>query len=117
MKTKEKGLLITTIAALFIAAFLGGCRKDKFVENPGVCPLVVSTDPANLATGVPLDKTIMVTFNEPMNPLTITPEAFSVIATAKGSAAGLAGALSFNASNQTMSFLPAVKLKVRIALQ
>ena len=67
---------MTAIEALFLAALIGGCKKDDFVEIVVVCPVVISTDPANEATGVPLDKIITATFNEPMNPATITPEYF-----------------------------------------
>ena len=71
MKTRK--LLITAIAAIFMATFMGGC-KDENVEIVGLCPLVASTDPLDLATSVPLDKIITATFNEAMNPATITPE-------------------------------------------
>jgi hypothetical protein len=57
MKPKK---LLTTLAILGLI-LIAGCKKDTFVETPGVCPLVVSTDPANLATGVPLNKTITAT--------------------------------------------------------
>ena len=42
------------------------------MEIIGVCPLVLSTDPANLAVNVPVDKTITITFNTDMKPSTIT---------------------------------------------
>ena len=75
MKTKR--LWIAGFAAFLLAAFIGGC-KDENVEKVGVCPLVISTSPANLATGVTLDKIITVTFNQAMNPATITPAAFTL---------------------------------------
>lgn len=71
MKTTRKLLLTTACAAFTLAAFLGGCKKDDFVQVDGVCPVVVSTDPANGATNVALDKIITITFNEAMNPATI----------------------------------------------
>ncbi|MGB5005826.1 MAG: Ig-like domain-containing protein [Ferruginibacter sp.] len=72
MKTNKKLLLITAFAAISFAAFLGGCKKDDYVEVDAVCPLVLTTDPADGATNVALDKVITITFNEDMNPATIT---------------------------------------------
>src|SRR6478752_4052488 len=71
MKTRKTILLMTAFAAISVAAFLGGCKKDDFVQVDGLCPLVLSTDPANGATSVALNKVITVTFNEAMNPATI----------------------------------------------
>ncbi len=107
MKTKR--LWITALATLFLAAFISGCKKDNLVVTPGVCPVVLSTDPANLATGVPLDKVITATFNEPMDPLTITPQSFSLQSGAKG-LVSLAGLLSYDGNSSTLSFKPASKL-------
>ena len=67
MKTKK---LLTAIT-IFVAVILAACKKDDFVEVVGVCPIVVSTNPVNAATGVPLEKIITITFNEEMNPSTI----------------------------------------------
>ena len=116
MKTKR--LWIMPIAAFILAVFIGGC-KDENVENVGVCPLVVSTNPANLATNVPLDQVITVTFNEAMDPLTIVPQAFTLtgpvgsgrIEAGSNTADVIAGALTYDASNFTMSFRPSPKLK------
>lgn len=74
---KTKNLWITAIASFILAFAIGGCR-DENVEIVGVCPLVESTNPADLATNVPLDEVLTVTFNESMNPATITPAAFSL---------------------------------------
>src|SRR5450759_2456660 len=111
MKTKRKRLWKTAIAALFLAALIGGCKKDDFVEIAGVCPVVISTDPANEATGVPLDKIITATFNEPINPVTITPASFSRQSGAKGLVA-LTGTLTYDGTNATMSFKPTTRLTI-----
>src|SRR6478736_4981182 len=118
MKTNR--LWITGLAAFLMATFFVGC-KDENVGIDGVCPLVLTTSPVNLATGVPLDQVISVTFNEPMNPATITPAAFSLTGPA-GSSSGreavsgstqdvIAGSLTYSAANNTMSFVPTLKLK------
>jgi hypothetical protein len=99
MKPKK---LLTTLAILGLI-LIAGCKKDTFVETPGVCPLVVSTDPANLATGVPLNKTITATFNEQMNPATITQASFTVTG-----AAAVAGTVSY--TGLTASFVPSSPL-------
>jgi hypothetical protein len=107
MKTKR--LWITALATLFLAAFISGCKKDNYVVTPGVCPVVISTDPADLSTGVPLDKLISATFNEPMDPSTITPASFTLQSGAKGLVA-LAGSLTYDGTSSTMSFKPDAKL-------
>ena len=114
MKTKK--ILITALAALFSAAFMSGCKDDN-VEKVGKCPLVISTNPANLAVNVPLNQIVTVTFNEAMDPATITPAAFSLLS--PGSPGGrsdgstrveMAGALTYDAATFTMTFTPVSKL-------
>lgn len=113
MKTKK--LWMTAIAVLFLAAFVGGC-KDENVGKIGKCPTVTSTDPKDLATGVPLDKVISITFNEAMNPATITPGSLTLV-DAAGNGARIAGTkdvsgkLTYDAATYTMSYTPAAKLK------
>jgi hypothetical protein len=116
MKTNKTKLLMTAFVALFLAIFTSGC-KDEFVGVVGVCPVVVSTDPTNLVTGVPLDKVVNVTFNEKMNPQTIIPSAFILQEAARSAGASnstavtIAGAMTYNASNYTMTFTPTSVLK------
>ena len=76
MKTEK---LIATIILLLVVVFMG-CKKDDFIEITGVCPEVISTIPANQATGVPLNQIISVTFNEEeMDPETITNLSFTIV--------------------------------------
>lgn len=116
MKTKYTRLWMTAFVAIFLAIFTISC-KDENVEIVGVCPVVLSTDPANTATGVALDKAVTVAFNEKMNPLTIVPSAFILIEAAKstgvGSAVGVqvSGAMTYDASSYTMKFVPTSSLK------
>jgi len=105
MKTKRKGLWVTAIVALFLTTFLGSC-KDENMGIVGICPLVESTNPLNSAVSVPLDKVINVTFNEGMNPLTITPESFIL----QQGTATISGALTYDAANRTLSFAPTAAL-------
>src|SRR5688572_21353369 len=103
MKTK---IWMTTMIACLLAVFIGGC-KDENVEIVGVCPLVLSTTPVNLAVNVPLDQVVTVTFNEAMNPATIGPGAFDLSSpgTSGGRQQGsVAGELTYDAATFTMEF-------------
>lgn len=77
---------LTTFAIAFIA-LISSCSKDNFQEVIGVCPVVVSTIPADGASGVSLNQVITATFNEAMNPATITQSSF-IITTAAGAVSG-----------------------------
>lgn len=86
-----KKLKLLAIFAIVSVVLITGCKKDEYVATVGVCPLVISTTPANAATGVPLNQIITATFNEKMNPATITQASFTV----KG-AAPIAGTVSYS---------------------
>ena len=103
---KKRNLLLTTaIAALSLTAILGSCKKDDFVQVDSVCPLVLSTDPAAGATSVALNKVITVTFNEIMNPATITQASFTITG-----ATPVVGVITY--SGNTATFTPAGPLAV-----
>jgi len=102
----EPKKLLTTIALLLVV-FFTGCKEDTYVEDAGLCPLVVSTDPANLATGVPLNKIITATFNANMNAATITPASFTIETVAKGAAA-VSGVITY--AGMTATFTPSAPL-------
>ncbi|HLP94870.1 MAG TPA: ice-binding family protein [Saprospiraceae bacterium] len=89
------------LAALLIVSvvWMAGCQKDNFQDVVGTCPVVLSTNPENGATNVPYNQIISATFNQRMNPETITPVSFTV----RG-ASNISGALSFNGN--TVSFTP-----------
>lgn len=74
MTTKK---LFTTFAFAFVLLF-SGCAADDFKQIDGVCPLVISTIPQDLAADVPLNQIITATFNEKMNPITISEASFTV---------------------------------------
>ena len=94
------------LAPLFLAAFVGGCKKDDFEETPGVCPIVESTNPANSATSVPLNQVVTATFNEKMNPATINQASFTLSTIVGSTNSNVPGTLSYNEANATMSFAP-----------
>ncbi len=110
---KTKNVWTTVIAAFLMASIVSSC-KDENTEKGGLCPLVISTNPVNLATGVPVGQVVTVTFNEAMNPATITPAAFTLLSPGspggRSEATKIAGALSYDPSTYTMSFVPGTNL-------
>jgi len=101
MKTKK---LLASLAIVSIVLF-AGCKKDEFVGTKGVCPKVILTDPENLKTGVPVSQIISVTFNEKMNPATITQTSFSLTGTSK-----ISGLLTYDGTTPTFTFAPSPQL-------
>jgi hypothetical protein len=65
-------------------------------------PTVVLVNPADLATGVAIDSAVNVTFNEAMDPLTISTANFKV--------AGVTGTVAFNALSRVATFTPTTPL-------
>ena len=70
--TAARDLAGNALASDFTWTFTTGATPDT------TAPTVESTDPANNATGVPLNQKIAVTFWEAMDPLTITTSSFTV---------------------------------------
>jgi hypothetical protein len=105
MKTKK--LLLTTFAMLLIV-LINGCQNDDFNEITGQSPVVQSTVPADMATDVPLNQVVTLTFNKKMNPITIGTAAFSVIGqnVLGGEPIEVLGTSTYNDSSNTMSFVP-----------
>jgi len=95
--------LLTTLTIVSVV-LIAGCKKDDFVETIGVCPIVVSTSPANAATGVFLDKIVTATFNENMNPVTITSTTYTI----KQGTTPVTGTVSYTGT--TASFTPSSAL-------
>lgn len=83
---------------------LVGCKKDDYVEVIGLCPLVISTSPEDLATNVLLDKVVTATFNEKMNATTFTSASYTLH---QGTNA-IAGVVTYKDS--TVSFTPTALL-------
>lgn len=106
-ESTKKRLWRTILVALSITTIFGSCQ-DTFDEILGICPEVESTNPADKAIGVQLNKAIAVTFNDEMDPSTISDESFSlrVINSSGGIESEVSGALTYDAANNTMSFLP-----------
>jgi hypothetical protein len=96
--------LLTTIAFAFVL-LLSGCAKDDFDQIDGVCPLVVSTVPVDGAIDIPLNQIITATFNEKMNPATITETSFTISA----NGALIDGTVSYNGLTATFDPIDALE--------
>ncbi|MBA4153776.1 Ig-like domain-containing protein [Flavobacterium sp.] len=103
MKTKKRFGILTMLAVMFLAA----CSNDEEVAVSGLCPLVISTIPANGALNVPQDQVISVTFNKQMRTSTITNASFTVEGVSP-----IQGTITFedNASGTTAIFTPSSDL-------
>jgi len=64
---------------VLLALLVVGCKKVTEQQGlVGVCPKVISTDPADVATAVSLNRTVDATFNEAINPATINTTTFTI---------------------------------------
>ncbi|MGE0073754.1 MAG: ice-binding family protein [Sphaerochaetaceae bacterium] len=92
-------LAIITLTMVFI-----GC--DSNIGSQGA-PVVESTSPMHRSTGTAITSEITATFNESMDPTTITAETFTV------SKAGdnISGTVAFDAPTMTVTFTPAANLE------
>ena len=89
---------LLTIFGIIGIVFCGGCKKDNYTPVVTICPVVISTNPANAAFSVPLNQVITATFNEKIDPSSVTSLSFTV------SDAPVAGTISY--SGFTASFTP-----------
>ena len=85
----------TAMAANFVWAFKTGAAPDT---TP---PTVISTNPVNLATGVPLNQAITATFSEAMKDTTINTTTFTL---AQG-ATPVPGVVTYSAVGNTATFI------------
>jgi uncharacterized repeat protein (TIGR02543 family) len=109
-KMKMRRLLATlTIASVVL---MSGCKKDEYPATVGVCPVVVSTIPADKAVGVPINQVVSATFNEKMDPAAFTQETFTLSGTTTiagtKAASVVTGVVTF--SDMTAFFTPASPL-------
>lgn len=93
-----------TAGATDLAGNAAQVNTWSFTTTAGMdaaAPVVNSTSPANAASGVAIGSTINVSFNEPMDPATITTTNFLV--TGPGATPEM-GTATFNVSNNTATF-------------
>ncbi len=72
-----------------------------------VAPTVISTIPADLAVDQPLNQIVSATFSEPMNPVTINSNTFTL--TGPG-ATPVSGLVAYSAISNTLTFTPTADL-------
>lgn len=99
---KPKNIFITAITTLFITLFIISCKKDKYVELTGVCPLITATNPKHQAVNVPINKIITATFNKNMKASTISSASFMIM----NGPVSIPGSISYNETNFTITFVP-----------
>jgi uncharacterized repeat protein (TIGR02543 family) len=92
---------------LLITVLASGCKKDDYKgEIKGVCPVVVSTDPADKAADIVLTKAISATFNTSMAPSTINAKTFII----KQGATAIAGTITTTNNGTVFTFTPTLPL-------
>jgi len=99
LKFKHQFLSLLLACAFIFTA----CQEDDYEEIIGLCPVVLSTDPGNLAINVPLDKIITVTFNTEMRPVTINSSSITIVGVDT-----VVGTLSY--AGTTVTFNPLINL-------
>lgn len=99
MKTKK---LILNYAILLIA-LVSGCASDDFQEKVGICPIVESTTPVLNALAVPVNNVVTITFNEEMDPASITQSSITLTGSSL-----VAGIVTY--SGKTATFTPSSPL-------
>ncbi len=88
-------------ASSYVWTFETGAAVDV------IAPTVLSTNPADAAIGVCINKTINATFSESMDPLTVTDTTFLLSVTA---GAPVTGIVAYDISTNIATFDPAVNL-------
>jgi hypothetical protein len=99
--TGVKNLAGTALASNYVWTFTTGTSADT------TAPELVSTNPANAATNVPLNQAVSATFTKAMHQLTITTGTFQL--TGPGGTA-IAGTVSYDAIDFIATFTPKAAL-------
>jgi methionine-rich copper-binding protein CopC len=95
--TGARDLAGNALAGNFVLTFTTGTSSDT------TAPVVTTTSPADLQTNVAINKTVAATFNESMDPLTIT--ASNVTVTAPGGAL-VTGTVNYDSPSRIAMFTP-----------
>ncbi len=87
---------------------MGANFSFAFSTGDNIPPTILSTVPADLATGVPTSVVVSATFSEPMDPNTINGTTFTL--RVFGSSTPIAGTVAYNSATNTATFTPASPL-------
>jgi ketosteroid isomerase-like protein len=101
--TAAKDLTGIPMAANFVWTFTTGLAINA------VAPTITVTNPANLATAVPIDQAISATFSTAMDPTTISNATFTLAVAGVGGAP-VNGTVVYDAASQIATFSPAANL-------
>ena len=101
MHTFKSGFTGLLAALLLVCA--SGCGKETVAIG---APTVVSTNPVNGATDVPVNQVVTATFSTAMKPATISPATFTLA----NAAGAVAGAVTYAPTGSIASFTPATPL-------
>ena len=96
------------LTLLFFVSVLGCKKSDEPVGIIGLCPEVTATDPMHLAVDVAFDKVISITFNTPMDPLTINTS--TVLVKQPSNATILQGVVATTSNEAVFTFTPTAPL-------
>ncbi len=99
--TGVTGLTGTAMASNYVWTF------TTAAASTAMTPTVISTNPANLATNIPLNQIVDATFSEPMRPATIDSANFTLQAAGGGTVAGI---VAYAAVGNSLIFTPAANL-------
>jgi len=83
---------------------IGTSGTQTFTVN-ATPPTVTFTNPANLATSIPINRKIAATFSKPMDSTTITTATFTLVGTTN-----VAGTVTYNAATHVATFSPTANL-------
>ncbi len=103
-------VIMLSLIAMAVGVATNGCGQritsPVAVTADTTRPAVNSTNPANLATGVLLNRQITAAFSEALDPATITAATFTL----KQGATAISGAVSYAAAGATATFDPTSNL-------
>lgn len=105
-QTKTRRILLSLIAIFTVFAF-AGCSNAAGPDGDTSAPRVISTLPADLATGVSINGTISADFNEAMDHATIVGANFTLY----NGATPVVGNVTYDLPNKTANFAPSVNLQ------
>ena len=88
-----------------VTTAIGTSGTQPFTVN-ALPPTVTFTNPANLATGIPLNRKIAATLSKPMDSTTITAATFTLV----GGGTNVAGTVTYNATSNVATFAPMTNL-------
>jgi hypothetical protein len=100
-----KRLFFSSLIVVLALSLIVGCGQPE--EGDITAPTVVSVIPLGTATDIPINGYITATFNEAMNPDTITATTFTVVG-----ATAAVGTITLNAGGSTAVFVPSQNLAI-----